>query len=172
MGPTTPLSPTATAMDFFGQNFDDDLFRHIVDETNLYASQMGSKWRWPLTVDELKAFLKVWTVMGIVKLPRVRDYWSQERIYGEHSVITGAFAGFRDYREFQLKGKKGRPRYSAEVVPAVFDRQHYPMEFPSEGQCVVCKYRVPHRKRTKFGCGLCGDKRMCPVPCFEIHHTQ
>ena len=73
---------------------------------------------------------------------------------------------------FSSRGKKGRPRRSGEVVPAVFDRQHYPIEFPSEGQCVVCKYWVPGRKRTKFGCGLCGDKLMCPVPCFEIHHTH
>ena len=92
VGPTTPLPSTAQAVDFFGQNFDDDLFRHIVRETNLYASQKRSKWRWPLTVPELKAFLGVWIIMGIVKLPRVRDYWSQEPIFGEHPVITGAFA--------------------------------------------------------------------------------
>jgi len=31
--------------------------------------------------------------MEIVKLPRVCDYWSQEPIFGEHSVIAGAFTG-------------------------------------------------------------------------------
>ena len=39
VGPTKPLASTATAKDFFEQNFDDDLLRNIVDQTNLYVQQ-------------------------------------------------------------------------------------------------------------------------------------
>ena len=28
------------------------------------------------------------------------------------------------------------------------------------------------RKRTKFGCIMCGNVHMCPVPCFKIHYTK
>jgi len=61
-------------VDIFGQTFDDALLTDIVGETNLYASQKQLKWKWPLTVSESKAFLGVRIIMGIVKLPRVRDY--------------------------------------------------------------------------------------------------
>ena len=37
--PTHVLPSTAKAIDFFGQVFDDDLFRHIVNQTDLYAQQ-------------------------------------------------------------------------------------------------------------------------------------
>jgi len=49
----------------------------------------------------------------------------------------------------------------------VHDQQYYPIVFPTEGQCLVCRNKVV-RKHTKYGCDLCGDKRMCPVPCFKI----
>ena len=103
--------------------------------------------------------------------PGIARTGRQKKQYRSHLEFRKSLA-LELIGNFSSRGKKGRPRRTAEVVPAVFDRQHYPIEFPSEGQCVVCKHRVPGRKRTKFGCGLCGDKRMCPVPCFEIHHTH
>lgn len=93
VGPTKPLPSAATAIDFFEQNFDDDLLRHIVDQTNLYVQQKRSaQYKWSnLTVPELKAFLGVAILMGIVRMPRVADYWSQESTLGEFPVITNAF---------------------------------------------------------------------------------
>ena len=62
-GPTHILPSTAKAIVFFGQVFDDDLFRHIVDHTNLYALQnppSSSCYRWFHTsIEELKAFIGV-----------------------------------------------------------------------------------------------------------------
>jgi len=67
--------------------------------------------------------------------------------------------------------KKGRPRCSSEVAHASHD-QHYPIVFLSKGQCFVCQNQGVGHKHTKYGCGLCGDMRMCPVSCLNIHHTQ
>jgi len=75
--------------------------------------------------------------------------------------------------DFSSRGKKGWPRRrSSEVVAAVHDQQYYPIVFQDMGQCAVCSNEGHGRKRTKYGCGLCGDIRMCPVPCFKIHHTS
>jgi len=45
VGPTILLPSTAKVVDFFGQNYDDDLFNHIVGETNEYAAQKRSSSR-------------------------------------------------------------------------------------------------------------------------------
>ena len=93
VGPTKPLASTATAKDFFEQSFDDDLLRHIVDQTNLHVQQKRSaQYKWSnLTVPELKAFLGVIILMGIARVPRIVDYWSQDSTLGEYPVITNAF---------------------------------------------------------------------------------
>ena len=93
VGPTQPLPSTATAIDFFKQAFDDDLFTHIVEQTNLYVRQKrAASYKWEdLTVPELKAFFGIIIYMGIVKKPATRDYWAQGLIEGELPIVTETF---------------------------------------------------------------------------------
>ena len=93
MGPKKPLPPEARPIDFFGQIFDDSLLRHIVYETNLYALQKGKydKTWYDLMVPELKAFLGVYILMGIMRMPRATQYWLKSDIFGVFPIITGAF---------------------------------------------------------------------------------
>ena len=73
VGPTQILPASAMAIKFFMQIFDDSLFQHIVDQTNLYVSQMPSRsarYGWyDTTVTEMKAFVGVLLLMGIHQLP-------------------------------------------------------------------------------------------------------
>ena len=75
------------------QIFDEGLFRHIVEQTNLYVRQKrAASYKWEdLTVPELKAFMGIWIFMGFVKKPAIRDYWSQGLIEGEFPIITDTF---------------------------------------------------------------------------------
>ena len=90
-GPTHVLPSTTKAIDFFGQVFDDDLFRHIVDQTNLYALQnppSSSRYRWfDTSVEELKAFIGVRILMGFNVRHSYRDYWSQDPYLGAPAVV-------------------------------------------------------------------------------------
>ena len=75
------------------QIFDDDLFRLIVEQTNLYVRQKhAASYKWEdLMVPELKAFIGICIYMGFVRKPATRDYWAQGIIEGEFSIITDTF---------------------------------------------------------------------------------
>jgi len=86
---TLPANPTA--FDFFSLYFDDDIIDLIVAETNRYADQYISRneiaphspvktWQ-PTDRDEMKTFLGLATLMGIVFKPRLSMYWSTDSIY-------------------------------------------------------------------------------------------
>ena len=72
------------------QIFDDSLFQHIVDQTNLYISQMSSRsarYGWyDTTVTEMKAFVGILLLMGIHQLPSIADYWSTHKYLGVPTI--------------------------------------------------------------------------------------
>ena len=90
VGPTQILLASTTAIKFFMQIFDDSLFQHIVDQTNLYISQMPSRsarYGWyDTTVTEMKAFVGILLLMGIHQLPSIADYWSTHKYLGVPTI--------------------------------------------------------------------------------------
>ena len=66
----------------FSHFFDDDLLSLIVRETNRYAAQYltaaNVDTTWETDVEELKAYLGFHIVMGVNRLPEIRDYWSHD----------------------------------------------------------------------------------------------
>ena len=98
VGPTQVLPANATAIKFFMQMFDEDLFQHIVDHTNLYVSQMPARsphYSWYYTtLPEMKAFVGVLLLMGIHQLPCIADYWSTHK-YLEVASIAAVFPANR-----------------------------------------------------------------------------
>ena len=81
-GPTTPTATLQndTPLDIFCRFFTDDVWQLIVDETNRYASANTAStpharpW-YDTTVQEIKAFIGLQILMGIVELPRLELYW-------------------------------------------------------------------------------------------------
>ncbi|PIO15690.1 hypothetical protein AB205_0141030, partial [Aquarana catesbeiana] len=78
-----------TSLDFYSLFFTEDLYRSIVDQSNLYAGQyitanpqssLAKDWK-PITVSEFKTFLGLSLDMGIVKMSMLRSYWSTDPIY-------------------------------------------------------------------------------------------
>ena len=62
----------------FSLFFDDDLVSLIVDETNRYAEQslQGTDKEWSTNAEEIQAYYGFMILMGINRLPEIRDYWS------------------------------------------------------------------------------------------------
>uniref|UniRef100_A0A1B6J0Q3 PiggyBac transposable element-derived protein domain-containing protein n=1 Tax=Homalodisca liturata TaxID=320908 RepID=A0A1B6J0Q3_9HEMI len=83
-------------IDTFSHFITDEMWKSMVDETNLYAQQYkdstekGANAR-PLdwidtTIDEMKKFVGIMIVMGLVPLPTVDKYWAKGNIYGVRIV--------------------------------------------------------------------------------------
>lgn len=77
--------------DIFDAIVDNRIIDHIVEETNLYATQTlleinaepnSRLHNWePVTQEDIRHFLGLVGFMGIVKLPSLADYWSQDEIF-------------------------------------------------------------------------------------------
>ncbi len=81
-GPTSPdLTGDSTPVELFCRFFSDDVWDLIKEETNRYAGTCitnnlnGRVWN-DTTVEELKAFVGILILMGIVRLPLLELYWS------------------------------------------------------------------------------------------------
>ena len=66
----------------FSHFFDEHLLGMIVHETNLFAAQslaaVNRETTWETTIEELKAYLGFMIVMGVNRLPEIREYWSRD----------------------------------------------------------------------------------------------
>ena len=83
VGPSVPIS--ARIRDIFQLFFTTTLIDMIVDQTNLYASQVMDpsqcdKWT-KLTADELWAYFGFMILMGVNQLPALADYWKLDPTY-------------------------------------------------------------------------------------------
>ena len=80
VGPQVPSS--RDPLEMFSHFFDEDVLSVIVHETNLFAAQSlaaaNRDTTWETTIEELKAYLGFMLVMGVNRLPEVRDYWSRD----------------------------------------------------------------------------------------------
>nr|CAH7746139.1 unnamed protein product [Callosobruchus chinensis] len=65
------LSP----VDIFEKLFDNDIYNHISQETNIYSSQKN-KHDFFVSRDDLKIFVGILLLTGYHKLPSERNYWS------------------------------------------------------------------------------------------------
>lgn len=92
-GPIHDLEPGATALDYFNLFFSDDVCNEIRINTNKYAefcetksSKKDKQWT-PITdILEVRTFFCIIMIMSLVKMSRLRDYWSTNPILG-HDMI-------------------------------------------------------------------------------------
>ena len=73
-----------SCLDFFSLFFTPEVWQLLVSQTNLYAEQKrgpreSSVW-YPVTVDEMKAWLSLYLDMGLVTKPSISSYWSTEAV--------------------------------------------------------------------------------------------
>nr|XP_033331114.1 piggyBac transposable element-derived protein 4-like [Megalopta genalis] len=72
----------------------DSIILLMVQQTNKYAIQIGtdnktkkhqSSWT-PVSIGEMKAFLGILLIMGVVQMPDIRLYWAENSIYGNDRI--------------------------------------------------------------------------------------
>ncbi|XP_013407355.1 piggyBac transposable element-derived protein 4-like [Lingula anatina] len=85
VGPTMPLPLDAEPIEYFLQLFPAHLFDQIAMETTRYAAQKGND-NFHTTADEIKAYLGLLFLMGVVKLPNYRCYWSTREELHQTSI--------------------------------------------------------------------------------------
>ncbi|XP_052083040.1 piggyBac transposable element-derived protein 4-like [Mytilus californianus] len=92
-GPVHMLPLNAQAVDFFQLFFEERFFQHLSEQTNLYAEQTSENdqhWE-EVTTDEIKAFIGINILMGVMQLASYRLYWSSDPFLGNtgiRSVMT------------------------------------------------------------------------------------
>ena len=85
-GPICSLPKESQPLDYFDKFWGEEMWQHIVTETNRYAQQERDKNppspsapNWSLiTVPIMKKFVGICMLMGIVRLPSKKYYWSKE----------------------------------------------------------------------------------------------
>ena len=97
--------PDDSLLQYFNAIFDDELVDSIVTETNRYASQClgeasqssaNGRQRWhPTNSNELRVFLAIIILQGIVKKPELELYWSKNLL-----LSTPFFRQAMSYRRF------------------------------------------------------------------------
>lgn len=75
------LSSESTALNAFELFVTDEVVNHIVDNTNLYAAQEGTRGWIPLTAEELKAYFGMLVLMSANPMHQVHLYWSSDSIF-------------------------------------------------------------------------------------------
>ena len=77
LGPSFPAPPEEenTPFQYFLQFCDRNLISHIVEQTNLYSVQVNGS-SVVTTQNEMEQFLGILILMGIIKYPQYRMYWS------------------------------------------------------------------------------------------------
>ena len=78
-GPRVPLPHDPLGI--FSLFFNDKLVGTIVEETNRYAEQclQETDKQWLTNAEEIRAYLGFMILMGINRLPEIRDYWTTDK---------------------------------------------------------------------------------------------
>lgn len=69
-------------LEFFQLFFTEELLNVVVTETNKYGTQRDCNWI-ETTNDEIIKFIGLCFAMGLVRLPKLRDYWSTRPIFNK-----------------------------------------------------------------------------------------
>ena len=82
VGMTVDSENLQSCLDFFSLFFTDEVWQLLVEQTNLYAEQKrapeeSSVW-YPITIDEMKAWVSLYMNMGLVTKPNLSSYWSTD----------------------------------------------------------------------------------------------
>lgn len=82
------LSLESTALDAFELFFTDEVVNNIVDHTNLYATQEGTRGWIPLAAQKLRAYFGMLVLMSANPMHQVHLYWSSDSLFYVKDITT------------------------------------------------------------------------------------
>ncbi|XGW22794.1 hypothetical protein V3C99_005202 [Haemonchus contortus] len=153
-GPSNAMSMCSAPIDFFQLFIDDNLLTLIETETNRYGWHKDSSFV-DTNKEELKKFIALCIQMGLVKMPRLRDYWSTRPALGGHP-----FAGkivprnrlkqlLRSLHLCDISAPDGDRLYKIKAFVDIFDGNCERNFQPGKG-VTIDKLLVPFRERIVF----------------------
>ncbi|XGW33830.1 hypothetical protein V3C99_017916 [Haemonchus contortus] len=90
-GPDDEVLSCQEPIDFFELFLNDEILDLIVKETNRYGTHCNEDFQ-ETDSEEMRRFAGLCLQMGMVKLPRLRDYWSSRPGFGGHAVASKIMA--------------------------------------------------------------------------------
>lgn len=92
-GPKHSLPPGSSELDYFKEFFNDEMLESIRSNTNNYADFKSEKkkkidedWKPIEGKNEMWAFIAILLIMSLVRMHKLRDYWSTNPILGHEMV--------------------------------------------------------------------------------------
>jgi len=119
----------------------------------------------------------------LIDLSLLNAYSSYKTVTGKHlSLASYQLQLIREiltkYSKKSASNKTGHPHSRDTVIPMRLSDRHFPTtvsptskKINPQRRCYVCQKLKNKRKDTTFMCKEC-DVGLCPVPCFEIYHTN
>lgn len=137
-------------LEFFKLFLSDDLIDLMVEQTNLYHMQTkGTSLN--VTADEIKDFIAINTLMGVVNLPAYTDYWSQGLRYEKIANIMPLkrFQQVRRYLHFSDNLQDDGDRYY-KIRPFLEGIRQNCLKVEEENRFSIDEMMVPY-KGTRAG---------------------
>ena len=169
-GPLVPVSHNPLEM--FVQFFTEEVLSLIVRETNRYAAQClsaaNSNSTWETNLAEMKAFFGFMVVMGVNRLPEIRDYWSTDtklnntfissRITRKRFEEISRYLHFVDNTTLPLRDEPGFCRLQ-KVQPIIAAmKERFLTSYNPHPQNSIDEAMIPFK-------GLCKIRGMCIHKC-------
>ena len=160
------LPDNPTLFNFFSAFVGDDLLEQIVNETNLYARQKFAdsparlaKFQ-PVTLGEIKAFIGINIIMGMVRQPSLNSYWSSDDFFGNVGIKKvmprnrfqeiNNFLHFNDSSREVARGNPGHDRLF-KVRPVLnYVRSKFETNFKPTKNIAVDEGMIAFRGRLSF----------------------
>ena len=166
-GPTHRYPNGSQAGVFFDQYFTDEMWNIITSETNRYYVQQQAaepnkhKTKWThVTKEEMKAFVGIIIFMGIVKLPRINLYWSNDVLLHQEPVSSlMSQTRFRQiWRYFHLADNSTAPPRDHQDFDKIYRVRKYLELIKARSQALyrlscelsIDETMVPHKGRLSY----------------------
>ena len=104
----TESNNSSSAVDFFHLFFTDEAYQLLVEQTNLYAHQyieqnpnlgphsLAKRWV-DVTVEDMKLFIALTLLTGVIKKPAIHDYWSTDKIL---KTVSNPYQSLQQFLNF------------------------------------------------------------------------
>ncbi|KAG1937626.1 piggyBac transposable element-derived protein 3-like [Pimephales promelas] len=137
----------STPLMYFSKFFDKDIFEVIAQQTNLYSCQLiGCSIN--TNVSEIKAFIGMKLIMGIVKMPAMENYWATDTRYDKVADVMPLkrYKCLSRMLHFQdnMSSETSEDRL-VKIRPVLDHMRSKCMEMESENQFSIDEMMVPYK---------------------------
>lgn len=173
--------------DFYALFVPDELFKNIAFQSNLFAEQLLKntmmkrfsrlrEWK-PTDTNEIKLFFGLILYMGLVKLPKVSDYWSRDPMFSQQFAkskmsrnrfeVLLRMLHFSNNEEANVADRLNKIRPLLNSLNSNFEKYYTPNEsicidesmIPFRGRVVFRQFNK--QKRHKYGIKIF---KLCTIP--------